>query len=269
MRKLAFSALLATTMVVGGACKKEDPPPAYPPAPTPVANQPAPYTPAPAAPPPLAGPQALGFPCVSDADLQCPFAHCVSGRCGGCSSAGQCKPNALCALTWFGNACLPMTAASPPVAATPAPAPLPATAPALPAPTPAANTPGSTPDEVRARCVQRTNEFRARVGAAALTRRADHESCEDAQAQSDAASGTAHGAFGRCQESGQNECPRWSGSLDEVVDHCMNMMFAEGPGPFSGHGHYLNLTDTSFHSVSCGVSVTASGEVWIVQDFYR
>ena len=124
-------------------------------------------------------------------------------------------------------------------------------------------------DALRARCVQRTNEFRARVSLAPLGRRADREACIDTEAQSDGQSGTAHGAFGRCQEGGQNECPGWAGPLEQVIDKCLAQMFAEGPGPFAGHGHYLNMTDPKFSSVACGFSTAANGQIWLVQDFYR
>ena len=63
-----------------------------------------------------------------------------------------------------------------------------------------------------------------------MQRRADVEPCADAAAQSDAQARTVHGAFGRCRENAQNECPAWSGALDTVIDQCLDMMFAEGPG---------------------------------------
>jgi len=122
---------------------------------------------------------------------------------------------------------------------------------------------------LRARCVQRTNDLRAQLSLPPLGAEAHREACLDSEAQADAATGTAHGAFGRCQEGAQNECPGWPGPLDQVIDKCLAQMFAEGPGPFAGHGHYLNMTDPKFRSVSCGFSTTASGQIWLVQDFYR
>ncbi len=103
----------------------------------------------------------------------------------------------------------------------------------------------------------------------ALGRQTDREACLDTEAQADGASGTAHGAFGRCQEGAQNECPGWPGPLDQVIDKCLAQMFAEGPGPFAGHGHYVNMTDPKFARVACGFATTASGQIWLVQDFYR
>ena len=46
-------------------------------------------------------------------------------------------------------------------------------------------------------------------------------------------------------------------------------MFAEGPGPFAGHGHYLNMTAQGFTGVACGFASAPNGQTWIVQNFYR
>jgi hypothetical protein len=124
-------------------------------------------------------------------------------------------------------------------------------------------------DALRARCVLRTNEFRARVSLAPLARQPGRDACLDGEAQSDGATHTAHGAFGRCQEGGQNECPGWPGPIEQVIDQCLAQMFAEGPGPFAGHGHYLNMTDPKFSSVACGFATAPDGKLWLVQDFYR
>lgn len=239
------------------SCKKEDPPPSYPP------TSVAPYTPAqppaatgaPPAAASAAAPAAIGLPCASDQDLQCAFAHCLGNRCGGCRNGADCKPGAQCLPTWLGAACFPGGTQALPPAAAPA--------------SPSSSNPSAPLDALRARCVQQTNELRARVSRSALLRRAEREACIDGEAQSDAASGTAHGAFGRCQESAQNECPGWPGPLDQVLDRCLAQMFAEGPGPFQGHGHYVNLTDPSFSGVSCGFSTKENGQIWLVQDFYR
>ena len=265
---MRFGGWVLLACVAGlSACKKEDPPPSYPPAAAPYPGAAAPYpgasapyptsaapTPAPA---PVVGAAALGLPCVSDQDVQCPFSHCVANRCGGCTNASACKPNAQCVPTWLGFACFPGAAPAAPV---PAAAPLPAPAPANAA---------DPLDAMRARCVQRTNEYRARVGAGAVVRRTDREACGDVQAQGDGQTSTAHGAFGRCQEAAQNECPGWPGPLDQTIDKCLAQMFSEGPGPFAGHGHYLNMTEPSYRGVACGITTLANGQIWIVQDFYR
>ncbi len=270
---------LRTLVLVGlvaFACKKEEEEQAAYPAPMPAPVQPAPApAPTPATPPAAANPSlppAVGFPCATDADPLCPFGRCLGGRCGGCSDASQCKPGSQCLPTWFGNACLPAAQAQQPAPA-PAPtafpqpaAPPPVAAPA-PAPVPAAA--GDTLAPIRARCVLRINEYRARVGVAALGQRTDKESCVDAQARSDAQTRLAHGAFGQCRESSQNECPGWPDALEIVVDRCLAMMFAEGPGSGPEHGHYVNMTDPQVRSVACGVSRGANGEVWMIHDFFR
>ena len=268
LNRLLF-ALIASSACLLATCKKEDPPASYPvPIGTPVttvvpaggvttaATTVPPTSPA----SPVSGAPAVGMPCASDQDLQCPFSHCVANRCGGCTSAAACKPGSQCLPTWLGYACFP--AAAPPTTSP---------SPNVNVPVPAPVSPSSDPlDALRARCVQRTNEFRATVTPGLLARQAAHESCEDAQAQSDGATSTAHGAFGRCQEAGQNECPGWPGPLDQLIDKCLAQMFAEGPGSFSGgHGHYLNIVDPNFHGVSCGFSTAPNGKIWLVQDFYR
>jgi hypothetical protein len=288
----AYLGALLFALAIPLACKERDPIYPAPQAPgTPLypATDPGAPLPAPAATqgpvatsaaPPLA--PALGFFCASDGDAQCPYGHCLNGRCGGCADATQCKPNAQCFPTWFGGACLPAQQSPPPVAA-PAPAPAPNAVPAVPASpaTPAVpaspaqqpvlaapSTPSASGDSlerVRARCLTRLNEYRARVGVAPLSMQSDRSSCADAQARSDAGTRKAHGAFGQCRESSQNECPSWSGSLDEVVDRCLAMMFAEGPQG----GHYENITDRNVRSVACGVFSGGAGEIWMVQDFFR
>lgn len=116
--------------------------------------------------------------------------------------------------------------------------------------------------------MQRTNEYRARVGAAPLVRRSDAEACGDAQARSDSVARTAHGAFGQCRERAQNECPGWPGTPTEVIERCLAMMFAEGPGAGPAHGHYANMTDPRYRGVSCGISAGAAGELWVVQNYF-
>jgi len=262
VRKSACIAVSLAIACMLQACKKEDPPASYPQgvaAPTVVTPAPAP-APAPA-PTPVPGAAAVGLPCASEQDLQCAFAHCVAGRCGGCRSSVECKPGSQCLPSWLGYACFPSFAQTPPASS---PAPVPAPVPVVP-PT---NT-GDPLDALRARCVQRTNEYRARVSVAQVARRPDREACADGAAQSDGVSGNAHGAFGRCQEGAQNECPGWPGAPEQVIDRCLEQMFAEGPGPFAGHGHYLNMTAPGYTGVACGFATAANGKLWIVQNFYR
>ncbi|MCA9595385.1 MAG: CAP domain-containing protein [Myxococcales bacterium] len=204
-----------------------------------------------------------GLPCAYDTDLQCPFGRCINGRCGGCQSGADCKSGAACLSTPVGMACMPSGA--PP--STPAPT---ATTPPTPAPT--ATTPPAPSDPfaaARARCLDRINAYRGSAGVAPLSSNAGKLACVDGQAQKDALAQTAHGAFGQCSEAAQNECPGWSGTPESVVDSCLDMMFKEGPGSGSAHGHYTNMMEPSYRTVACGFYVTSSGAVWITQDFYR
>ncbi len=199
------------------------------------------------APRPAGGP-AVGLTCRADQDPVCALSRCVAGRCGGCWSPADCKAGATCAWTPVGMACVPGMLAG---GAPPPPA-------------------GAGPFEsARQACVAKTNELRARAGVGSVARRADAEGCGDSEAASDGAASQPHGAFGRCGESSQNECPGWNGTPDSVVSACLQSMFAEGPGePYQDHGHYLNMTTAKYTGVACGFAVMPDGRVWMVQDFF-
>jgi len=117
-------------------------------------------------------------------------------------------------------------------------------------------------------CVDKINAYRATLSLPALARWTDEEACGDGQAQSDSSSGTAHGAFGKCTEMAQNECPGWPGPPATMIGGCLDMMWAEGPGAdFSTHGHYINMSSTTYTKVACGFYTLSDGKVWSVQDF--
>src|SRR2546425_197657 len=82
-------------------------------------------------------------------------------------------------------------------------------------PAPTGTTSGGETDRFEAArqlCVTKANSFRATVGVGALARWSSAEACSDGEAKSDSESGKAHGAFGKCGEFAQNECPGWSAS---------------------------------------------------------
>ena len=121
--------------------------------------------------------------------------------------------------------------------------------------------------EARSRCVQKINAFRAEEGIPALVRWYSGEPCADDEAKQDAQAGTSHTAFGSCGEAAQNECPGWS-SVDDVIDGCLQSMWDEGPGTvYEDHGHYINMSSTSYEKVACGFYRTSGGAVWSVQNF--
>jgi hypothetical protein len=204
--------------------------------------------------------------------MQCPFARCVAGRCGGCRSDADCKPGAACTGTPLGHTCVLSLASGPPApaptATPPPPAPTPTAAPTTPPPAPP-QAPSDPFAAARERCLQIVNDYRAKAGSGAVGRRADREGCADKQAQSDAQSNQPHGSFGKCGETAQNECPGWKGTVDTVLDACLKAMFDEGPGSGPEHGHYNNMVHPSYRTAACGFFVAADGGVWIVQDYYR
>ena len=127
--------------------------------------------------------------------------------------------------------------------------------------------PGVAYPQASGHCVDVINQYRATMGLTPYERWTDAEICSDGEAKSDSETMTAHGAFGQCGESAQNECPGWSGAPEKMIDGCLDMMWAEGPGDFNGHGHYINMSSTDYKMASCGFHVTADGSVWAVQNF--
>jgi hypothetical protein len=117
-------------------------------------------------------------------------------------------------------------------------------------------------------CVNIINQYRSTLGLPPYERWTQAEPCADDQAQSDSQTMQAHGAFGQCSESAQNECPGWPGTPESILPGCLQMMWDEGPGTdFSKHGHYINMSSTQYTQVACGFHTTPGGDVWSVQDF--
>jgi len=115
-------------------------------------------------------------------------------------------------------------------------------------------------------CVDHVNGLRATKGLPMLRRWSEAEDCSGSEARSDSESGKAHGAFGRCGERAQCECPGWgsvTGPGLSVVPGCLDAMWREGPGG----GHYDIMTSQGYTEVSCGFYTTPSGAVWAVQDY--
>lgn len=118
-------------------------------------------------------------------------------------------------------------------------------------------------------CVDLINQHRASIGLPPYKRWTSAEACSDGEATSDSQTGTPHGAFGKCGEFAQNECPGWPGAPGDIIGPCLQMMWDEGPGAdFSKHGHYINMSSTQYTEVACGFHVTPDGSVWAVQNFH-
>ena len=122
---------------------------------------------------------------------------------------------------------------------------------------------GSSSSTAEGLCVNTINDYRASVGVPALARWYSAEPCVDDQAYSDSQSGQAHGAFGQCGEWAQNECPGWPSPPEGMIEDCLAMMWAEGPGG----GHYENMKNEDSTMVACGFYDTGNQGVWAVQDF--
>jgi len=139
---------------------------------------------------------------------------------------------------------------------------------------------GSTPDsgsgpttppsgtDAASICFDKINAYRATLNLPPYARWTDNETCANGQSKSDSESGQAHGAFGKCTEMAQNECPGWGGPPEKMIPDCLAQMWAEGPGDdFSKHGHYTNMSSKSYTKVACGFYTMPNGKVWAVQDF--
>ncbi|HZO13594.1 MAG TPA: hypothetical protein VFB62_10050 [Polyangiaceae bacterium] len=122
---------------------------------------------------------------------------------------------------------------------------------------------GSTGDGPHALCVDTINQYRDTLGLPPYSRWTDAESCSDGEAESDAMTGQAHGAFPQCGESAQNECPGWPGPPESMIGSCLDLMWNEGPGG----GHHDNMASTSYSQAACGFYALANGDVWSVQNF--
>ena len=117
-------------------------------------------------------------------------------------------------------------------------------------------------------CVDTINQYRATLNLPPYQRWTSDEVCADGQAESDSQTQTAHGAFGKCSELAQNECPNWTGPPGTMIPSCLQMMWNEGPGAdFATHGHYINMSSTKYTMVSCGFYTLPDGKVWAAQDF--
>jgi hypothetical protein len=132
-------------------------------------------------------------------------------------------------------------------------------------------------------CIDKINELRATKGLPAYARWTEIENCVDGQSSSDEESGSAHGAFGQCGESSQNEC---LGSGMTGIEGCLDSMWgeknqaacsgcdacADGYDPscpscdYYGApcGHYVNMSAQYYTRAACGFSSLGG---WATIDF--
>jgi hypothetical protein len=127
---------------------------------------------------------------------------------------------------------------------------------------------GAVSTTASALCVDLINKHRASVMLPPYARWEDAEVCASEQAKDDAASEIPHGAFSKCGEFAQNECPGWPGKPEDIIAGCLQMMWDEGPGDdFLAHGHYINMSSEQYTMVACGFFEAEGGQVWAIQNF--
>ena len=114
-------------------------------------------------------------------------------------------------------------------------------------------------------CVATINLHRATLSPAPppFVRWPAEDACTATEAQEDSVSGTAHSAFGSCNESGQCECPGWPGPIEQMIVDCLQSMWDEGPGG----GHHDMMASPDYTMVACGFFTTSSGDIWAAQDY--
>ena len=120
------------------------------------------------------------------------------------------------------------------------------------------------PNSAAAVCVDSINHYRAMKGLAPYARWSETETCADSEAANDGSTTAAHGAFGKCGEVAQNECPGWPGPPAMMIPQCLQAMWGEGPGG----GHYEAMSSRLYTKVSCGFGAAADGSIWAVQNFH-
>ena len=144
-----------------------------------------------------------------------------------------------------------------------------------------------TSENWREYCLEVINNYRATEGADPLTlAHEEKQTCTDTQAAADMEQHKAHGNFGDCGESAQNSGPNiplnYYNTEKRIVDTYLNMMWEEKELVLSGErdpnndddysyiGHYLNMRNKKYTSVSCGLAKTSDEKTgWFNINFYR
>jgi hypothetical protein len=145
-------------------------------------------------------------------------------------------------------------------------------------------------DALRQTCVDHINMYRATLNLSPLARATpSQEACSDKGAKQDGSTDMAHSSGGMCPGfGGQDTCPDLpvggfgNATLQSSLIQCLDEMWAEGPPPsgtsvdqciqdytgcFLKHGHYINMSMASYHTVSCGFYEISSASWWGNQDF--
>ena len=130
-------------------------------------------------------------------------------------------------------------------------------------------------------CLAKINAYRATEDLPPLTLASEEkQTCADKQSADDLKTNEAHGHFGDCGEFAQNSGPNFSGSWQKnasaVAEYYLKMMWEDekakaekGETEYSKIGHYLNMKNTSYTKVACGIALSADGKTgWFNVDFF-
>ena len=136
-------------------------------------------------------------------------------------------------------------------------------------------------------CLEVVNAKRATEDLPPLSRAtAEREKCATDQAAADMKANKGHANFGECDEFAQNSGPnintKWYGTETKIVDTYVNMMWDDekalvtsgerDPNKSEDYpyiGHYLNMKNTAYKSLACGISFSEDGtEAWFNMNFY-
>lgn len=130
-------------------------------------------------------------------------------------------------------------------------------------------------------CLAKINEYRATEDLEPLTLASEEkQKCADKQSADDLKTNEAHGHFGDCGEFAQNSGPNFSGSFQKnasaVAEYYLKMMWEDekakaekGVTEYAQIGHYLNMKNTSYTKVACGIALSADGKTgWFNVDFF-
>lgn len=130
-------------------------------------------------------------------------------------------------------------------------------------------------------CLAKINEYRATEDLKPLTLASEEkQTCADKQSADDLKTNEAHGHFGDCGEFAQNSGPNFSGSWQKnasaVAEYYLKMMWEDekakaekGVTEYAQIGHYLNMKNTSYTKVACGITLSEDGKTgWFNVDFF-
>ena len=136
-------------------------------------------------------------------------------------------------------------------------------------------------------CLEVVNAKRATEDLPPLARAAeDKEKCATEQSAADMEANKGHGHFGDCGESAQNSGPNintaWYKTETAIVDTYVNMMWDDekklvtsgerDPNKsedYSYIGHYLNMKNTRYSKLACGIAYSVDGKkAWFNMNFY-